>query len=117
MRTIIAGSRSVNSQRLMGTVMQSAAAQGIVPTVVLSGTARGADRLGEAWARMNDIPIERYPAAWETLGARAGYLRNSVMASKAEALVAIWDGKSKGTKHMIEIARARGLLTFVYITE
>jgi len=110
MRTIIAGSRGFNDYARLEQAM--AALPGI-PTTVISGTARGADVLGEAWAAAKRIPIERYPANWHEHGKRAGYLRNAVMAEKAEALVAFWDGASRGTKHMIDIAEQRGLLTRV----
>lgn len=84
------------------------------PTVVLSGTARGADRFGEEYAKENGLAVERYPAEWEKFGKSAGYKRNSLMATKAEALVAVWDGESRGTKHMIDIAKKAGLKVYVH---
>lgn len=36
------------------------------------------------------------------------------MADRAEALVAIWDGQSRGTKHMIDTARAQGLRVYLW---
>jgi hypothetical protein len=87
------------------------------PTVVISGTAPGADKLGEQWAKDNSIPVERYPADWNRYGLSAGYRRNEQMVDNAEALVALWDGKSRGTRHMIDIARKKGLKVFVYLFE
>ena len=46
---------------------------------------------------------------WDKYGKKAGYLRNVEMAENANALIAFWDGKSKGTKHMIDIATERNL--------
>ena len=80
-----------------------------MPSVVISGTANGADKLGEEWASIGNIPIERYPADWATYGKRAGYVRNAEMAEVADCLVACWDGESKGTGHMIEIAKKKGM--------
>ena len=77
--------------------------------VVVSGTARGADQLGEAWARARGHAIEQFPADWENLGRSAGYRRNVEMVAtlkERDAVVAFWDGKSKGTKHTIDIASA-----------
>lgn len=82
-------------------------------TEVVSGCARGVDRLGEQWAQMRSIPIKRFPANWDRDGRSAGPIRNRQMANYAEALVAIWDGESKGTKNMIEEAERRGLVVFV----
>lgn len=102
MRTIIAGSRTVTDYSLLNNLLW-------VPTVIISGGARGADALGERYAEEHNIPLEIYPAKWSLYGKEAGYLRNAKMASKAEALIALWDGESRGTKHMIGLARARGL--------
>lgn len=74
------------------------------PTVVLCGLAKGADNLGHIWALKEGIPVETYPADWNTYGRGAGFKRNLDMGNKAEALIALWDGESKGTKHMIDIA-------------
>lgn len=82
-------------------------------TTVLSGGAEGVDKLGEEFARRMKIPIEPHPANWGLHGKRAGIIRNIEMAKKAQALVAIWDGKSPGTDHMISTARAAGLLVHV----
>lgn len=87
---------------------------GISVSEVVSGCARGADTLGERWAHDNNIPVRRFPADWDTHGSRAGYLRNIQMAEYADALVAVWDGRSKGTGHMIDIARKRGLHIHVF---
>ncbi len=86
---------------------------GWFPTAVVSGTARGADRLGEIWAQMQGIPVVQFPADWNRYGKKAGYLRNIEMADHAEALIALWDGESRGTKHMIEIATRKRLEVFV----
>jgi|ERR1039458_1423661 hypothetical protein len=75
------------------------------PTLIISGAARGADALGERWACEHAIPLVRMPADWDAHGRRAGYLRNLEMAKQAQALIALWDGTSRGTAHMIETAR------------
>lgn len=84
------------------------------PTCVLSGGARGADSFGEEWAKSCGIEVRRFPADWETHGKSAGFKRNLEMAGSADALFAIWDGKSKGTKHMIDIAIKKGLKYHIY---
>lgn len=111
MRTIIAGSRDIADP---AQIKAALAACGWRPSVVLSGTARGGDTLGERWAEQNGIPVERYPANWPAYGKAAGYKRNEEMAGFAEALIALWDGKSRGTQHMIDIARREGLRVFVW---
>lgn len=116
MRVIIAGSRDIMpavrqdvfSWR-MKCVAYAVKESGFRITTVLSGGARGIDAVGEAWAKEQDIEVERYPANWKKHGRAAGILRNNKMANNADALIAIWDGFSAGTRHMIETASARGL--------
>ena len=81
--------------------------------VIISGCARGADTLGLRYASENAFDAEEYPADWDKYGKKAGYVRNVEMAENADALIAFWDGKSKGTKHMIDIATERNLPTRV----
>lgn len=80
---------------------------------IVSGGARGADKLGETYARQREIPFKRFPAKWDKYGKSAGYKRNEEMAEYADALIAFWDGESKGTEHMINLAEKRGLKTAV----
>lgn len=77
--------------------------------VILSGAAKGADKLGEWWAAQCRYVIRRFHADWNKHGKSAGYIRNKEMAREADWLIAFWDGKSKGTKNMIEMAETRGL--------
>lgn len=71
---------------------------------IVCGKARGADTLGEQYALENNLKITYFPADWSKFGYKAGYIRNKEMANYADALVAFWDGKSRGTKHMINLA-------------
>jgi hypothetical protein len=112
MRTIIAGSRNVTDYNIINFVMFKIDWK---PTEIISGTANGVDKLGEQWAIKNNIPLKQYPADWNKYGKSAGYKRNLLMAENADALVAIWDGISKGTKHMIDIAKKKNIKTFIYI--
>lgn len=81
--------------------------------VIISGHASGADTLGERYAQEKGFKIETYPADWKKYGRAAGTIRNEQMANIANALVAFWDGKSKGTKSMISLAKKKGLQVFV----
>lgn len=124
MRLIIAGSRKLSASpseisQYINTFLyevkkESMFEKDISITEVISGTASGIDTDGERWARVNNIPVSRFPADWNKYGKQAGYLRNVQMAEHADALLAIWDGKSKGTSHMIKIAKKKGL-KIVYI--
>ncbi len=110
MRTIIAGSRTFDDFDLLCSTIS-----GLPWSIseVVSGGAYGADALGEKWAREHHVFLKRFPAQWEKYGKRAGYLRNVEMGEYGEALLAFWDGVSRGTKHMINIARKKGLQVMV----
>jgi len=103
MKVIIAGSRSI-ANPLAITVAVGLAKFEL--TEIVSGGARGVDDLGEFFAKRRGIPVKRFIPAWHAHGKRAGFLRNIDMAHYADALIAIWDGKSPGTKHMIETMQA-----------
>ena len=125
--TIIAGSRTVEH---IEHVEMAIEASGFRITEVLSGCAAGADLFGEQWAKRRLIPILRFPAKWNDLShpnaliktnatgrkydARAGHRRNEEMCRYADQLIAIWDGKSRGTADVIDRARRYGLAVFVF---
>lgn len=114
MKVIIAGSRDILEYQRVLDAVRLAADAGIGPiSSVLCGMARGVDMLGHQWAVEHSVPIWPFPADWNKHGRRAGFLRNTAMAFHADALIAIWDGKSRGTKHMIDAATKRGLKVFV----
>ena len=77
--------------------------------IIVSGHAPGADSLGEKFAADHNLKCELHPADWERHGRAAGPIRNEEMAEVSDALIAFWDGKSRGTRSMIEIARRKGL--------
>ena len=112
MKTIIAGSRDITDYEEL---KRAVASCGWDVTTVVSGAAHGVDRLGEIYAIEMGLPLELYPAHWNTHGRSAGYIRNGLMASRADALIAIWDGSSKGTKHMIDIANKKALKVYVHM--
>jgi hypothetical protein len=77
--------------------------------LIISGNARGADKLGEQYGQEYNYFCQVMPADWNKYGKRAGYLRNAQMAKEADALIAFWDGQSRGTQHMIELAKKENL--------
>ena len=109
MRVIIAGGRDFDNWLLLCNVLDG---YGNI-TQIVSGAARGADQMGERYAQGRSLPVARFPANWDLYGKRAGFLRNVEMANNADALVAFWDGSSRGTKHMIDTGRKCRLLVSV----
>jgi hypothetical protein len=109
-RLIIAGGREFSDYALLQKkvdVMLSAKRFSLLIEVI-SGKAKGADTLGEQYAKANGFTIKEFPANWSK-GKSAGDERNKAMAEYADACICFWDGRSKGTKHMIDLATAQGL--------
>jgi hypothetical protein len=110
MRVIIAGGRDIHDYNL---VLDAIVECNFNIQTVISGGAKGVDALGERYAESADVPLKIFEADWATHGRAAGPIRNRKMAENADALIAIWDGKSRGTKNMIETATKLGLLVYV----
>lgn len=107
MRTIIAGTRIIDDYEFLCSVMDDLS---WAPTAVLCGCANGVNANGKRWAIDNDVKVEFYLANWQRFEKAAGPMRNSKMVANAEALVLIWDGKSKGSADVLAKAKAKGLL-------
>jgi hypothetical protein len=114
MKVIVAGGRDFTNYAL---VEEAIKISGFEISQIVSGKAKGADTLGEVWALANNIPVEAFPADWSQHGRAAGPIRNRQMAEYADALIAIWDGESKGTANMIQQARNKKLNVFIYLVK
>lgn len=114
MKLIIAGSRGIGDEVTQVRLKEFFLLQSFIVDEIVSGTARGVDQSGEAYAKANTIAVKRFPADWNTYGRRAGFLRNAEMAAYADALLAIWDGYSSGTRHMINCMKELNKPVWVY---
>ena len=128
MRVIIAGGRDFNDFKLLESNInkifkQLSDEKSISACIdesnieIICGKARGADTLGEQFAKEYKLSIKYFTADWNTYGKSAGYRRNAEMANYAKedngVLIAFWDGKSKGTKHMIDLAKSNNIRVFI----
>ncbi len=112
MRVIIAGSRTITDYKIVRRAISKCFWRNEIKEIV-SGTAKGVDKLGELYANKYGLPIKRFPANWDMYGKSAGYIRNAAMMEYADGLIAIWDGQSKGTKNMLQIMRKSDKPVFV----
>ena len=95
----VIGSRDFRDRRLMREVLSK-----LTPFTLVSGGARGADRLAEEFADRNKLDKLIFLPDWETHGNSAGYIRNVSIINNCDQVVAFWDGKSRGTRHSIDYA-------------
>ena len=103
-KVIVAGSRTFNNYTLMKNKLDFYL-KNLKEVEIVSGTAYGADKLGEKYAKEHNLPVKQFPANWNLYGKSAGYKRNEEMAKYADACVVFWDGVSRGTKLMIDLAK------------
>jgi hypothetical protein len=110
-KVIIAGGRDFNNYSLLEAKCRALLLTNYKPSdlEIVSGKANGADSLGERFAKDYNIKVAEFPADWDTHKKAAGPIRNTEMAEYANALIAFHDGESRGTKHMIDTAKKKGL--------
>lgn len=108
---IIAGSRNFNDYELLKekALIILSKKLPLFNVVIVSGEANGADKLGERFAEEHNLGLIKMPADWDKYGKSAGYKRNQEMAEIANACIVFWDGESFGSKHMIDIAKEKGI--------
>jgi len=109
MKVIIAGSRNFTDyQKLKKECDQFLLEQNNIE--IVSGCHyKGADNLGIQYANEKGFNLIKFPADWNKFGKAAGPKRNKEMAIFSDALIDFWDGKSRGTKNMIQLAKQKGL--------
>ena len=112
---IIAGSREFSDYDLLkdvcNKVLENKVKEGY-KIIIVSGHANGADSLGKRYAQEMGYETKIYPAQWKKYGKKAGFYRNEKMAEIGNALIAFFasGAESKGTKHMVEVARKKNLI-------
>lgn len=115
MKVIIAGSRNVpQDHQPIYYVADAYVKSGFSATEIVSGGCRGIDLAGEEFANERKIPIKRFNPDWSAHGKAAGPMRNIQMSEYGDALIALWDGVSKGTRNMIQLAELKGLKVYIY---
>lgn len=103
MKVIIAGTRAITDPEEVWIAAKNSA---FYITEIVCGMADGPDLNGRDFGMTIGVPVKEFPADWKKYKKAAGPIRNRQMGDYADALIAIWDGESRGTKHMIEYMRA-----------
>lgn len=113
MNLIIAGCRDFTDRAFIYEGIDAFIEEYGKPDYIIEGGARGVDRMAYYYAKDNGIPVKVFPAYWDKYGKSAGPIRNEEMAKHGTHLLAFWDGKSRGTKNMIEMAKLYGLTVII----
>lgn len=112
-KVIIAGGRDFNNYELLKEKCDKILSSIDDRIMIVSGCSLGADSLGERYANEREYLLAYYPVNWRLYGAGGGPVRNREMVDYADALIAFWDEKSKGTAHTIRLAEKKGIPTRV----
>ena len=108
LKVIVAGGRDFQDYNLLSEKLDKLFSK-TADVVIVSGMAKGVDSLAVKYAEQNKIRVSEFPANWSKFGNASGFRRNVDMARFADACVCFWDGKSVGTKHMIDTAKRMNL--------
>lgn len=113
MKVLISGSRTITNKNIVYTAIEKSPFN---PDTIIHGGAKGVDSIAKSWAIDNNIEIDSYSIddednrySYDKHKKRAPLIRNKIMVNKADALIAIWDRKSTGTMHTLDIAKDEGM--------
>ncbi|MBR6045551.1 MAG: DUF2493 domain-containing protein [Ruminococcus sp.] len=117
---IVCGGKTEHPQEIVdGFILGVLAELGVSECVIVSGGCKGADISGEKFAEAHGFEVVRFLPDWKTYGRSAGIRRNAEMISyisqsERPAVIAFWNGESRGTKFTVEQAKKRGIPVYIY---
>jgi hypothetical protein len=103
MKLAVVGSRNITNEELIFDSINSIANGRLDTLTIISGGARGVDSIAAIWSKQNNVPLIVFTADWKKFGRKAGIVRNNDIIKECDTVLAIWDGKSKGTYHSIKL--------------
>ena len=110
MRVAVIGSRAITVENLQDYLQEGT-------TKIISGGAKGVDTCAREYAASNNIPLTEFKPEYDRYGRGAPLKRNITIIEKADIVLAFWDGKSRGTKYVIDACEERQIPVKVYIME
>lgn len=113
-KLIVAGSRNFNDYAFLKQKLEYLLQNVKDEIEIVSGRAKGADLLGELFAKEKGYKIKEFPADWNKHGKSAGPIRNGEMARYSDACVVFWKNRSRGSENMIDVAEFNKLKLRVY---
>lgn len=113
-KLIVAGSRDFNDYAFLKQKLEYLLQNVNDEIEIVSGKAKGADSLGEQFAKEKGYKIKEFPADWNKHGKAAGPIRNGEMGRYGDACVVFWKNRSRGSQNMIDVAKLNNLNVRVY---
>ncbi len=110
MKVAVVGSRTVNNLEL-----DTYLPEGV--TEIVSGGAKGVDSIAKGYAYDNNLKYKEFLPEYNKYGKGAPLKRNELIADYADVVYAFWDGKSRGTKYVIDYCKSTGKEIKIFISE
>jgi len=110
MKTAVIGSRGIVIENLGNYLPEGT-------TEIVSGGAKGVDTCAREYALANDIPLTEFKPEYSRYGRGAPLKRNITIIEYADVVLAFWNGKSRGTKFVIDACTERGIPVKVHIID
>jgi hypothetical protein len=117
MNVLVCGSRDIEDKSVVYEALANAPWE---PDVLVHGDAVGVDKIADRYARVHSIDrdVHEIPEwVWQKVGPRAGPMRNAYMIEQANAVIAVWDGDSTGTKDAMQQAESEGLPVYKVVCD
>lgn len=86
-------------------------------TEIVSGGAKGVDTSVREYALSHGIKLTEFLPEYTRFGRNAPLKRNITIIGYADIVLAFWDGKSRGTKFVIDNCRRLGVEVRVYVMD
>jgi len=113
MKLAIVGSRTLRQKEVLQVIGQVITKAKNKIDTVITGGANGVDSIAEYYAKNHNIGVEVYYPVYSRHGKRAPLIRNNEIIKNSNAMLAIWDGESKGTKYTTDKAKKAGMAVMV----
>ncbi len=107
MRVAVIGSRNLSIENL-GDYLPEEVSE------IVSGGARGVDISARKYAQTHGIKLTEFLPDYEKYGRSAPLKRNIKIIENSDLTLAFWDGKSRGTKFVIDNCKKRGVPVIVH---
>lgn len=108
MKVAVAGSRNLCVEIPENCIPENA-------TQIITGGARGIDLSAREYGRKHNIQVLEILPEYDLYGRSAPLKRNDIIIKLSDTVVVFWDGKSRGTKYVIDKCRKVNKPVCVYV--